>query len=265
MNWRNNALNLTDDFTPLPDEEGGDIRLQVYLARAGVCSRRGAAEILELGSVRVNGRTIREPGYRVKEGDEVAVDGQIVRQMVKQIYMVLNKPVGYVCSNDDPEGRNMAVDLLTPYKDIRLFSVGRLDFLTSGLIIFTNDGTFANNISHPRNKIEKEYLVEAKKEIRREFLEEFKRGIYFEGERYRLQSYKIIAPRVVSLILVEGKNREIRNAFAARKHTIKSLERIRIGCIKITGLETGRFRALRDQEIQWLMAHAQGRPHGRRH
>jgi 23S rRNA pseudouridine2605 synthase len=267
MNWRINVLNSIDDFDELPlgpDTEASDIRLQVYLARSGVCSRRGAAELLSLGSVRVNGRIIREPGFRVKTNDEVIVDGKKIKLATKSIYVLLNKPVGYVCSNNDPEGRLLAGDLLIPYRDQRLFSVGRLDYMSSGLIIFTNDGNFSNIVSHPRNKIEKEYLVEARKEIPKEFLEEFKKGIYFDGDCYRIQSYRLVSPRVVSLVLTEGKNREIRNAFAARKHTIKSLERVRIGCINNTGLASGRYRALREQEIQWLLGHAQRRPHGRR-
>lgn len=266
-------MSSIDDFSPVDPHEDGDsdIRLQVYLSRSGACSRRGAVEILESGRVRVNGTVMREPGFRIKPGDEVSLDGQKISLNRKNIYVLLNKPSGYVCSSDDPEGRSLALDLLTPYQDVRLFSVGRLDFLSTGLIIFTNDGSFANIVSHPRSKIEKEYLVEARKEIPQEFLEEFKRGIYFDGEKYRIQSYKIISPRVVSLILIEGKNREIRNAFAARKHTIKNLERIRIGAIKNTGLPMGRYRVLKDQEIEWLLAQGknaagQGRSaSGRRH
>lgn len=257
-------MSSIDDFSPVDPHEDGetDIRLQVFLSRSGACSRRGAVEILETGRVRVNGTVMREPGFRIKPGDEVSLDGKQLSLNRKNIYVLLNKPSGYVCSSDDPEGRSLALDLLTPYQDIRLFSVGRLDFLSTGLIIFTNDGSFANIVSHPRSKIEKEYLVEARKEIPQEFLEEFKKGIFFDGEKYRIQSYKIISPRVVSLVLVEGKNREIRNAFAARKHTIKSLERVRIGTIKISGLATGRYRVLKDQEIEWLLAQGKSQPKG---
>jgi 23S rRNA pseudouridine2605 synthase len=264
MNWRKNVLSSIDDFDPLSAAED-DIRLQVFLARAGVCSRRGAAEVLTLGRVRVNGGIIREPGFRIQAADQVTLDGQPVRMVAKHIYLALNKPVGFVCSNDDPEGRRLAVDLLTSYRDKRLFSVGRLDFLSRGLLFFTNDGAFANLISHPRNAIEKEYLVETRKEIPISFLEEFKTGIYFDEERYRIHDYQSVNPKTVSLVLTEGKNREIRLAFAARKQTIKSLTRVRIGCVKLETLPDGRYRELQNHEINWLIDQSTGAHRGRRH
>ncbi len=230
------------------------IRLQVFLAHAGLSSRRGAEEMIALGRVRVNGKIIKERGYRVKDNDKVQVDGKAVQPIQKKIYLALNKPIGYVCSNDDPEGRALAKDLIHSYNDIRLFSVGRLDYLSAGLIFFTNDGAFSNLVSHPRSGVEKEYEVEAKKEIPDEFLKEFTNGIFAAGERYRIISYKrLSSPRKVSMVLREGKNREIRNAFAARKITIKSLVRIRIGCVKLGTLAPGAWRTLQSHEIQWFI------------
>jgi len=259
-------LSSIDDFSPLPEDNGdSELRLQVFLARAGACSRRGAAEILQVGRVRVNGQVIREPGFRIKPEDIVTLDGKTVKLAKNLVYIALHKPAGYVCSSHDPEGRALALDLLGSYADVRLFSVGRLDFLSKGLIFFTNDGAFSNIVSHPRSGVEKEYIVETKKDVPQEFFEEFKKGIYFEGVRYHIESYKINSPRECTLILTEGKNREIRNAFSARNHTIKSLTRVRIGCVKLGSLQEGRYRSLQDHEIIWLVDHSKGVLHGRRH
>jgi len=259
-------LKVIDDFENIEDQTGSnDVRLQVFLSRAGACSRRGAAEILKEGRVTVNGMVIREVGFRIKPEDKVLFDGSPVGAVVSHVYLALNKPTGYVCSSEDPEGRALAMDLLTSYEDRRLFSVGRLDFLSKGLIFFTNDGNFANTVSHPRNGFEKEYFVECKKEISKEFLEEFKKGIWAEGERYTIESYKVLGSTTVNLILKEGKNREIRNAFAARSLTIKQLKRIRIGCVQLGTLPEGRYRKLEDHEIRWFMSRPEKETHGRSH
>jgi 23S rRNA pseudouridine2605 synthase len=258
MNWRENVLNSTDN----DGLEAETVRLQVYLAHAGLTSRRGAEEMITLGRVRVNGSLVKERGFRVKPEDSVTVDGKPVQLVQKKVYVALNKPVGYVCSNDDPEGRALAKDLIHSYNDMRLFSVGRLDYLSAGLIFFTNDGTFSNLVSHPRAGVDKEYEIETRKEIPDEFLEEFIKGIYVAGERYRIESWKRIGPRKVSLVLREGKNREIRNAFAARRITIKNLVRTRIGCVKLGTLAPGAYRVLGNHEIQWFISQ-EGANHGR--
>ncbi len=241
------------------------IRLQVYLSHAGISSRRAAEEIIESGKVRVNGKIIKERGHRVLTSDEVRLDGKIIHLVQKKIYVALNKPEMFVCTNDDPENRSLAVDLIHSYHDLRLFSVGRLDFLSSGLIIYTNDGNFANTVAHPRSGIEKEYEIEARKEITDDFLNEFVKGIHAAGEKYQIKSYKKLAPRKVSLVLTEGKNREIRNACAARKVTIKSLKRVRIGTLKIGNLALGAYRLLSQSELEWFMSQSKKGSHGRRH
>lgn len=257
----------TIELSSLPDwdtsietsqDEQETMRLQVFLAHAGLCSRRGAEEMISLGRVRVNGKLVKERGFRVGPSDQVIVDNKPVKMVQKKIYVALNKPAGYVCSSDDPEGRALAVDLIHSYRDMRLFSVGRLDFLSAGLIFFTNDGNFSNTVSHPRSGVEKEYEVEARKEIPDEFLQEFVKGIYAGGERYRIVSWRRIDPRKVALVLKEGKNREIRNAFAARKITIKNLVRIRIGCVKLGTLASGAYRALGGHEVSWFFEHEGG-------
>lgn len=250
-------MNSTDWNT---EPESGDegIRLQVFLAHAGVSSRRGAEDVIAAGRVRVNGRIAKERGMRIGPKDEVIVDGRVIRLSQNKIYIALNKPSGYVCTNDDPEKRPLAKDLLGSYSDVRLFSVGRLDFLSEGLIFFTNDGDWSNAVSHPRSNVEKEYEIEARKEIPDDFLEEFMQGIHFDGERYKISAYKRKGPRVAVLTLVEGKNREIRNACAARRVTLKRLERIRIGCVKLGNLQPGAYRTLGEHEVSWFIEHQGG-------
>jgi 23S rRNA pseudouridine2605 synthase len=266
MNWRKKDLNPINTFDEdeTQDVAVQDVRLQTVLSSAGLCSRRTASDLLRASRITVNGTIIREPGFRVRNDDVILIDGKEIKRKHRHVYLAINKPVGYVCSNADPEGRKILIDLFSAYKDVRLFSVGRLDFLSSGLIFFTNDGAFANLVSHPRNGFEKEYFVETKKNIPIDFLEEFKKGIYAEGERYRIKSYRILNPSAVSLVLNEGKNKEIRNAFAARKHTIKKLHRVRIGSVQLGNLETGKYRILSKHEIEWFYNNAQGVVHGNR-
>lgn len=261
----------TFDFRDLPPDDtsgsapgGTGIRLQVFLSHAGISSRRAAEEIISDGRVRVNGKIARERGHRVAPGDEVTVDGKKIHQVNQKIYLALHKPEQYVCSSHDPEGRALAVDLLVSYRDMRLFSVGRLDFLSTGLIIFTNDGDFANRVAHPRSEVDKEYEIEARKELPDAFLEEFVKGIHFDGEKYQIKSWKRLGPRKASIVLTEGKNREIRNACAARRVTLRKLHRVRIGPLRLGSLKPGAYRPLTPDEIDWFTSHM-GKRHGRSH
>jgi 23S rRNA pseudouridine2605 synthase len=226
-----------------------EMRLQVFMAHAGVASRRKCEEFIADGLVKVNGRIVTEAGFKVDEDDAVVFRRRRVYPVKNFVYVALNKPPQYLSTTDDPEGRPLALDLLRPGLDMRLYPVGRLDFLSSGLIFFTNDGDFAQAVSHPRSGIEKEYLVETKKEIPEEFLKEYQRGIIVEGERYRLKSYTIKNPHLVSLVLEEGKNREIRNVFSFRGLYPKKIHRLRIGGVSVKGLDSGKFRKLAPREV----------------
>ena len=147
---------------------------------------------------------------------------------------------------------------------MRTFTVGRLDFLSSGLILVTNDGDFALAATHPGNEIEKEYIVETRRGINSDLLDQFKRGVTVEGETYAIDSYSLKNRFRVNLILHEGKNREIRRVFQHWKIGIKRIHRVRIGPVRIKGIGSGEFRHLTDQEIDWFLVRAGGRPRGRR-
>jgi len=229
------------------------IRLQLYMARCGVASRRKCEEIIAQGRVSINGTVITQPGTKVCDGDNVTMDGRLIRPTKKMIYLALHKPTKLLCSNEDPDGRSLAIDLISPVVKQRVYNVGRLDYLTSGLIFFTNDGDFAKKMTHPSSHVEKEYVVTTKKEIPVELMENFKKGIYVGGEFFKMKSYKLNGTNSVNIILEEGKNRELRKVFESQNVNVKKVHRIRIGNVKLTGLNSGHFRHLTEREVRSLL------------
>ncbi|MDR3249004.1 MAG: RNA-binding S4 domain-containing protein, partial [Treponema sp.] len=161
------------------------LRLQAYLAHAGIASRRAAEKLITDGRVQVNGQVVTVLGAKVNAGDLVCFDGRPVQVESRFRYLALHKPPGYICSSFDPQGRPLALELLAPDIRERLYNVGRLDFRSSGLILFTNDGDFAAKVSHPSAGIEKEYLVEATGVIPDEVVDAFTQGVVIEGVRYQ--------------------------------------------------------------------------------
>jgi len=229
------------------------IRLQVFLAHCGVASRRACEKIITDGRVSVNGNIVTELGSKVSSADKVCVDDKPVFLEEKKRYVLLNKPAGYVCSLSDEKGRPVASDLLKPAFSERLYNVGRLDMFSSGLIIFTNDGDFAARLSHPSSELEKEYIVDTSLPIPRFLADDFKKGIRIEGVFYRCIEAKLLNAHRMSIVLAEGKNREIRRVFESREIGIKSLNRIRIGNILIEDLKPGEFRELSSKEVENLL------------
>ena len=237
------------------------MRLHVYLARSGIASRRKSEALIAQGRVRVNEAVITEQGTQVEADDRVYFDGREVHITRQKYYLALNKPSKVLCSNHDPEGRPLAVDLVKSDVPVRLFTVGRLDFMSTGLVFLTNDGEFADAVMHPSSGVEKEYIVETKDPVPREMLEEYRNGIRVEDTVYTLKSFEFQNGRKVHLTLEEGKNREIREVFLARKLKIKRLHRIRIGPVRLTGTRAGGYRELSEQEVAWF--YSQAKSHGR--
>ena len=222
------------------------LRVHVFLAEKGIGSRRFCEDLIKKKFVRINGG-LAKLGDKVFLGDRVEYRGQIFvyRDSHKtNIYIALNKPKNYLCSNFDPNGRKLAISLVQPLFKERLFSVGRLDFKSSGLLLFTNDGQFANNILHPIKEVEKEYIVESKRTIDEDLLINFKRGIKIEREIFKLKSYIILGDNSLNLVLTEGKNREIRRVFLSRNIFLKKIHRIRIGNINLDDLKEGQIKVL---------------------
>ena len=227
-------------------------RLQVYLAHAGIASRRAAEKIITDGRVCINGFSVSELGSKVLPGDIVSVDGINVKKENTKVYLALNKPPGYICSSYDPQGRPLALQLIPNKITQRLYSVGRLDFLSCGLIIFTNDGDFAALTAHPSQELEKEYMVEATGHISDEVINAFTRGVTIEGIHYRAKDVQRIGSRCIKITLIEGKNREIRRVFSHFHLHPARLRRIRIGPVKLGKLAEGDTRALTRNELEIL-------------
>lgn len=232
-------------------EESGQ-RLQVFLAHAGFASRRAAKGIIEAGRVTVNGIAVCAQGSRVFPGDTVMVDGKPARAESRFHYFALNKPPRYICSSSDPQGRPLALSLLPREISERMYNVGRLDFLSCGLIFFTNDGEFAARLGHPGSSLEKEYIVEATGHIPDETALAFERGITIEGTHYRSHAVSRINSRCLRIVLIEGKNREIRRVFSHFHLHPSRLRRVRIGPIQLGKLAEGASRPLTKQELEQL-------------
>ncbi|MCL2043469.1 MAG: rRNA pseudouridine synthase [Treponema sp.] len=228
------------------------VRLQVFLAHAGVASRRAAEEIIAAGRVSVNGITISAQGSKVSPTDIVLLDGKQVMIEARKIYLALNKPPGYICSSSDPQGRPLALELLPADIKERMYNIGRLDFMSCGLIFFTNDGSFAGKLGHPRSGLEKEYVVEATGHIPDEAIRAFEQGITVEGEFYKAHAVERIGSRCLRIVLIEGKNREIRRVFSHFRLHPSRLRRVRIGPVTLGTLAEGRSRPLTNNELESL-------------
>jgi len=184
----------------------------------------------------------------VLSSDDIRFDGKEVKPESRFFYLVLNKPPLYISSSSDPQNRPLALDLLPPC-GARLYSVGRLDFRSSGLLIFTNDGNFAARIGHPRAEIEKEYIAESTVPVPARAIEDFKRGVEIDGVLYRARDIERIGNRTIRVILVEGKNREIRRVFSHFHLHLADLKRVRIGPCSLGNLKEGETRALTREEL----------------
>jgi len=232
------------------------VRLQKFLAEAGVASRRAGEQIILAGRVAVNGEVIRQLGTKVDPWhDRVTLDSQPVRAR-RKLYVALHKPRGCVCSRKDEFGRPTVYDRL-PKEWTGLYSVGRLDYDTEGLLFLTNDGEFALRLTHPRYAVRKRYLATLEGRVEAQRLELFTRGVYHQGEKLKAEKARLISASqsrsVVELELAEGKNREVRRLFESQGLTVKRLERTQIGKIRLGELKPGKWRTLTEPEIKSLL------------
>jgi 23S rRNA pseudouridine2605 synthase len=233
------------------EAEGDGERLQKVLARAGIGSRRACEELIANGRVLVNGIPARL-GQRVEvTSDVVLIDGAPVGILPGLVYYLLNKPEGVIATASDPEGRPTVMDLLpeTP----RVFSVGRLDAATSGLLILTNDGELAQIVAHPSHGVEKEYLVEVEGDPSPGALRQLREGVEIEpGVTTRPARVARRAPGLLRIVIHEGRNRQVRRMCEAVGHPVRRLIRTRIGPISDTHLQPGEFRELSQKEVREL-------------
>jgi pseudouridine synthase len=230
------------------------MRINQYIASAGITSRRKADELIEDGRVRINGAVLLNPGYHVQEGDVVEVDGARIQPEQKKVYYLLNKPAGYVTSTADKEGRPVVTDLVPD--SVRVFPVGRLDKDTVGLMILTNDGVLAHTVLSPKRHVEKKYYFKAKLPMSREDAMRFEGGVTLE-DGYVTKPAKIElsddgCEGVITLH--EGKYHQIKRMLEALDNKIVYLERISFACFTLedSGLSRGAWRYLNNEEIAKL-------------
>lgn len=230
-------------------------RLQKVMAHAGVASRRKSEEIIKQGRVKVNGKIVTELGVKVNpDSDKIEVDGKIISSE-KKVYLLLNKPTGYVTTVDDPRGRKTVLDLIKGVKQ-RIYPVGRLDYDTSGLLLLTNDGELTYILTHPSHMINKTYQVEVSGKPKKKDFHMLEKGVELEDG--------LTAPAIVDgierkgnntvfyLTIHEGRNRQVRRMCKKIGYPVIKLKRIRFGPLKLNNIPVGKFRYLTDKELESL-------------
>lgn len=233
------------------------MHLNLYLSRAGIASRRKAAEMIKRGFISVNGNTEQNPGYKVQPGDKVRCGEQIVRQPREYIYVVLNKPKGYLSTTSDDQGRKNVLDLVAQATKQRLYPVGRLDKDTTGLLLLTNDGDFAHKLAHPRFEVSKTYEVVVEDDLPPENIKKIADGIYLSDGFIKPDyvGYVGKSNRRIKITLHSGRNRIIRRIIEQIGHNVKELIRTKFANLTIKSVPVGAWRLLSDQEIDSLKAH----------
>lgn len=231
------------------------MRLQKYLAAAGVASRRKAEEYILEGKVSVNGEVVTTLGTVVTDEDCVAYNGEIVKIQEEYVYYMLNKPVGYVTTVSDEKDRPTVIDLMKGI-DARVFPVGRLDYNTSGLLIMTNDGDLTYTLTHPKHQVNKTYEAKVKGFVNSKSIQELKNGVIIDGRKTARAGVKILSKgnyaTVLSITIHEGRNRQVRKMCHAVGHEVLKLQRVSVGKLTLKGLEEGAFRKLTPEEVAYL-------------
>lgn len=232
------------------------MRINKYIAHAGIASRRKAEELIKQGLVSVNGQVVSELATNIKNGDVVEVSGQPIYNEEK-VYYLLNKPRGVISSVSDDKGRKTVIDLLPDVKE-RIYPVGRLDWDTTGLLILTNDGDFTDEMIHPRNEIDKVYLARVKGIATKENLRPLTRGVVIDGKKTGPARYNIIKVEpdknrsIVELTIHEGRNHQVKKMFEAVGLLVDKLSRTQFGTLNLRGLRPGESRRLNKKEISQL-------------
>ena len=231
------------------------MRLNKFLSGCGLASRRKCEDIIKAGRVTINGKVVENLATDVDEKkDKVAVDGNLIALPNQLVYLKMNKPKGYACTASDERGRKTIFDLVQ--SDVRLFNVGRLDYETEGLIFLTNDGEFANLVTHPKYHFEKEYVATIEGDIKESELAVLRKGVVVDGVRMPTAKVKYMGYdgtfAKVSVVIDEGQNHQVRRMFDAIGKTIKLLKRVRIGGVHLGGLYRGKTKPMTQDEIDFF-------------
>ena len=231
-------------------------RLQKVIAQSGVTSRRKAEKLIEDGKVRVNGKTVKTLGTKVTHDDKVEVDG-VPLEKEQPVYYVLYKPRGVISSLKDDKGRKVITDLMHGLKE-RVYPVGRLDYDTSGIMLLTNDGDFAQMLMHPSHEVDKVYVAKVQGIPTKEAIRALRKGVQSEGEELKAVHVKILSTdeqkktTIMQIVLHQGKNRQVRRMFEAVDHPVMKLKREQYGLLTLQGMQPGDFRELTPHEVKQL-------------
>jgi len=230
------------------------MRINKFLAERGVASRRACDELVRQNRVYINGKPATL-GQETEPSDTVTVDGKVVGQSEKLVYYMMNKPKGYVTTVKDDKGRKTVMDLI-PKKSERIFPIGRLDYDTEGLLLFTNDGELANRLTHPIHEIPKTYLAKIEGEISEDAVNTLRNGVFIDGVKTKKCNVRVVEESKsftkLSITITEGRNRQVRKMFESVKKEVVFLKRIKIGDLTLRGLDRGAVRALTKEEIFYL-------------
>lgn len=233
------------------------MRINKYLASCGYASRRACERLVQDGRVKVNGKTVTNLATTVEENDFVTVDDKRAQPIHKHIYLMLNKPKGYITTTSDEKGRKTVMELLgNKFESKRIFPVGRLDYDTEGLLLLTTDGDLCNRISHPRNEITKTYVAKIEGEVCEEELNKLRDGVVLDGiktKRCRISVLDFDGKITrLEVAIGEGRNRQVRRMFECIDREVIFLKRVGVGELKLGGLGRGEWRELKPREVEYL-------------
>jgi 23S rRNA pseudouridine2605 synthase len=242
--------------TAVSSSNSEEMRLNKYLAECGITSRRGADELITEGAVQINGKRVYELGIKVNlKADKVLVNGKPVRPEIRKVYVIFNKPKGVMTTMEDPEGRPCIGEYFKRF-DSRVFPVGRLDYDSEGLLLLTNDGEFAQRVTHPKHEVLKTYLVKVNGQPTEEQVHKLRTGVTIIGGRVaareidRLKGTASDKYDWFKIVIGEGKNRQIRRMFEKIGYDVMKLQRIAIGRLKMGGLARGEWALLNPEEVE---------------
>lgn len=232
-------------------------RLQKFIAASGLCSRRKAEELIKMGKVEIDGEVVTELGVKVSGKESIVVDGELLRREEKEYYL-LNKPREVITSCSDDKNRKTVADLIET--DSRIYPVGRLDYDTTGVLLLTNDGEFANIMMHPNNKIDKVYIAKIRGIIKGDSINKLKNGVVIDGkktEKCRVKLRKTdlkTNSSIVEITIHEGRNHQVKKMFEAVGFEVLKLKRERVGIFTLQGLTSGDYRRLSPKEVSKIYA-----------
>ncbi|MEO7393539.1 MAG: pseudouridine synthase [Chitinophagaceae bacterium] len=236
--------------------------LNKFIAHSGICARRDAAELVKKGVVKVNGKTIAEPGFKIAPTDEVIVNGKKIFLAKNLVYILLNKPKDYITTTDDPQNRKTVLDIIGKATTERVYPVGRLDRNTSGVLLFTNDGELAQKLTHPSNEIKKVYHVTLNKPLEKKDFEKILNGITLEDGPASVDvlAYADMKDKTqVGVEIHSGRNRIVRRIFEALGYDVKGLDRVIFAGLTKKNIERGKFRFLTEKEVRDLKHFGKGK------